>query len=181
LGACFAEIAGDFNRAETAPMSFQPLLDAPIAVQFHVATVVPAAILGAFIFLRPKGTAIHRLLGKIWVMLMVTTSVSTFFIHELRVFYGFSPIHLLSAFTIYGCLQSVYFARRGDIRRHMRIMQGVYIGGIVVAGGFTFVPGRLMHEVAFGDGKAGFAALSAGALVFVFLFLTVLRQRRRTA
>ena len=181
LSACFAEIAGDFNRAETAPMSFQPLLDAPHAVQFHVATVVPAAILGAFIFLRPKGTAIHRLFGKIWVMLMVTTSVSTFFIHELRMFYGFSPIHLLSAFTIYGCLQSIYFARRGDIRRHMRIMQSVYLGGIVIAGGFTFVPGRIMHEVAFGDGRAGFVAFSAGALLFVFLFLTVLKQRRRAA
>ena len=114
-------------------MSFQPLLDAPLAVQFHVATVVPAALLGAFIFLRPKGTAIHRLLGKIWVVLMVATAASTFFIHELKVFYGFSPIHLLSIFTIYGCLQSIYFARRGDIRRHMRIMQSVYLGGIVIA------------------------------------------------
>lgn len=162
-------------------MSFQPLLDAPLAVQFHVATVVPAAILGAFIFLRPKGTAIHRLLGKIWVVLMVATSVSTFFIHELRMFYVFSPIHLLSIFSIYGCLQSVYFARRGDIRRHMRIMQSVYLGGIVIAGGFTFVPGRIMHAVAFGDGEAGFAVFSAGILLFAFLFLTMLRQRRRTA
>ena len=181
LNACFAEIAGDFNRAETAPMSLQLLLDAPLAVQFHVLTVVPAAILGAFIFLRPKGTAIHRLLGKIWVSLMVATSISTFFIHELRVFYGFSPIHLLSVFTIYGCLQSVYFARRGDIRRHMRIMQSVYLGGIVIAGGFTFVSGRIMHQIAFGDGKAGFAAVFAGILVVAFLFLTVLKQRRRTA
>ncbi len=161
-------------------MSLQPLLDAPLAVQFHVLTVVPAAFLGAFVFLRPKGTAVHRLLGKVWVALMIVTSVSTFFIHELRMFYGFSPIHLLSIFTIYGCLQSVYFARRGDIARHMRIMQSVYLGGIVIAGGFTFVPGRIMHEVAFGDGKAGLAALSAVALVFAFLFLTVLRQRRRT-
>jgi uncharacterized membrane protein len=180
LCASFAEIAGDFNRAETASMSLQPLLDAPLAVQFHVATVIPAAILGAFIFLRPKGTAIHRLLGKIWVVLMVGTSVSTFFIHELRMFYGFSPIHLLSIFTIYGCLQSVYFARRGEIRRHMRIMQSVYLGGIVIAGGFTFAPGRIMHEIAFGDGKPGFAVLFAGALVFALLFLTVVRQRRRT-
>lgn len=112
---------------------------------------------------------------------MASTSVSTFFIHELRMFYGFSPIHLLSAFTIYGCLQSIYFARRGDIRRHMRIMQSVYLGGIVIAGGFTFVPGRIMHEVVFGDGRAGFVALSAGALLFAFLFLTVLKQRRRAA
>jgi uncharacterized membrane protein len=181
LRASFAEIAGDFNRAETASMSLQPLLDAPLAVQFHVATVIPAAILGAFIFLRPKGTAIHRLLGKIWVVLMVGTSVSTFFIHELRMFYGFSPIHLLSIFTIYGCLQSVYFARRGETRRHMRIMQSVYLGGIVIAGGFTFVPGRIMHEIAFGDGKPGFVVLFAGVLVLALLFLTVFRQRRRTA
>lgn len=181
LRACFAEIAGDFNQAETASMSLQPLLDAPLAVQFHVATVIPAAVLGAFIFLRPKGTAIHRLLGKIWVALMIGTSVSTFFIHELRVFYGFSPIHLLSLLTIYGCLQSVYFARRGDIKRHMRIMQSVYLGGIVIAGGFTFVPGRIMHEIAFGDGNPGFVVLFAGVLVFALLFLTVLRQRRRTA
>ncbi|CVI61334.1 MULTISPECIES: DUF2306 domain-containing protein [Agrobacterium] len=162
-------------------MSLQPLLNAPLAVQFHVATVVPAAILGAFIFLRPKGTAIHRLLGKVWVMLMVTTSISTFFIHELKMFFGFSPIHLLSAFTLYGCLRSVHFARRGDIARHMRIMQSVYLGGIVIAGGFTFVPGRIMHEVAFGDGRAGFVALLAGAVLFTFLFLIVLKQRRRTA
>ncbi|NTZ90669.1 DUF2306 domain-containing protein [Agrobacterium tumefaciens] len=161
-------------------MSLQPLLDAPLAVQFHVFTVVPAALFGAFVFLRPKGTAIHRLLGKIWVALMVMTSISTFFIHELRMFYGFSPIHLLSIFTIYGCLQSVYFARRGDIRRHMRIMQSVYLGGIVIAGGFTFVPGRIMHEVVFADGKAGFATLSAGIFVFAVLLLTVIRQRRRT-
>jgi uncharacterized membrane protein len=181
LCACFAEIAGDFNRAETASMSLQPLLDAPLAVQFHVATVIPAAILGAFIFLRPKGTAIHRLLGKIWVVLMIGTSVSTFFIHELRMFYGFSPIHLLSIFTIYGCLQSVYFARRGEIRRHMRIMQSVYLGSIVIAGGFTFVPGRIMHEIVFGDGKPGFVVFFAGVLVFALLFLTVFRQRRRAA
>ncbi|MDZ7926803.1 MAG: DUF2306 domain-containing protein [Agrobacterium sp.] len=162
-------------------MSLQPLLDAPLAVQVHVATVVPAAVLGAVIFLRPKGTAIHRLLGKIWVALMVVTSLSTFFIHAIKMFYGFSPIHLLSILTIYGCLQSIHFARRGDIRRHMRIMQSVYLGGIVIAGGFTFVPGRIMHEVAFGDGKAGLMALCAGALISVLLFLAVFRQRRRPA
>ncbi|CVI18168.1 MULTISPECIES: DUF2306 domain-containing protein [Rhizobium/Agrobacterium group] len=162
-------------------MSLQPLLDAPLAVQFHVATVVPAAILGAFIFLRPKGTAIHRLLGRIWVTLMVMTSVSTFFIHELRVFYGFSPIHLLSVLTIYGCLQSVLFARRGEIRRHMRIMQSVYLGGIVIAGGFTFVPGRIIHEVAFGDGQPGLVVLFAGVFVFALLSLTVFTQRRRAS
>jgi uncharacterized membrane protein len=29
-------------------------------------------------------------------------------------------------------------------------MLSVYIGGIVLAGGLTFVPGRIMHAVMFG-------------------------------
>lgn len=162
-------------------MSLQPLLDAPFAVQLHVATVIPAAIIGAVVLFFPKGTPLHRLLGKIWVVLMVVTSFSTFFIHELNVFYGFSQIHLMSLFTIYGCLQSVYFARRGDIKRHMRIMQGVYLGGIVIAGGFTFLPGRIMNGVVFGNGGHDFLTLSVGGLLFVFLFVVVFRQRRRAA
>ncbi|UXT41479.1 DUF2306 domain-containing protein [Agrobacterium leguminum] len=162
-------------------MSLQPLLDAPFAVQLHVATVIPAAIIGAVVLFSPKGTPLHRLLGKIWVVLMVVTSFSTFFIHELNVFYGFSPIHLMSIFTIYGCLQSVYFARRGEIKHHMRIMQGVYLGGIVIAGGLTFLPTRIMNEVVFGNGGDDFLTLLVGGLLFVFLFVAVFRQRRRAA
>ncbi|MDH0613928.1 MULTISPECIES: DUF2306 domain-containing protein [unclassified Agrobacterium] len=162
-------------------MSLQPLLDAPFAVQLHVATVIPAAIIGAVVLFSPKGTAFHRLLGKVWVVLMILTSFSTFFIHGLNVFYGFSPIHLLSIFTIYGCLQSIYFARRGEIKHHMRLMKGIYLGGIVVAGGLTFLPTRMMHEVAFGDGGANLLTLSVGSLLLVFLFVAVLRQRRQTA
>jgi len=41
-------------------------------------------------------TPLHRLLGKIWMVLMVITSLSSFFIHQIDLFYGFSPIHLLS-------------------------------------------------------------------------------------
>ncbi len=159
-------------------MSLQPLLDASLAVQFHVATVIPAAILGGVVFLRPKGNATHRLIGRIWVVLMVVTSASTFFIHEIRMFHGFSPIHLLSVFTIWGCLQSVYFARRGEIIRHKRFMQGVYVGGIVIAGGFTFVPGRIMHAVAFGESD-GSIWLTMTLFVFVFLLLAVLKRKRR--
>lgn len=159
-------------------MSLQPLLDAPFAVQFHVATVVPAAILGIVVFLRPKGTATHRLLGKVWVALMVMTSISSFFIHEIRMVYGFSPIHLLSMFTIYGCLKAVSFARQGDIKRHRRIMQSVYLGGIVIAGGFNFIPGRIMHAVVFGDGGGGPIWLTMTLLVLVLLGFGILRKRR---
>jgi hypothetical protein len=29
-------------------------------------------------------------------------------------------------------------------------MISLYVGALVIAGGFTFVPGRIMHDVAFG-------------------------------
>ena len=41
-------------------------------------------------------------------------------------------------------------ARRGNIAAHRRIMQGIFVGGLVIAGGFTFMPGRIMHSVLFG-------------------------------
>lgn len=83
-------------------MTLEPLLNASPAIQIHVATVLPAALLGAHLLLRPKGTPRHRLLGKIWMALMVVTAASTFFIHELNMFFGFSPIHLLSIATLFG-------------------------------------------------------------------------------
>ena len=45
---------------------------------------------------------------------------------------------------------AIWRIRRGDIRRHARVMTGIFIGGLIIAGGFTLMPGRLMHEVVFG-------------------------------
>ncbi|HET7412891.1 MAG TPA: DUF2306 domain-containing protein [Pararhizobium sp.] len=134
-------------------MFLSPIIEAPAAIQFHLATVIPAAVLGPFILFRRKGTALHKAFGRIWVLLMVGTAVSTFFIHTINMFYGFSPIHLLSILVIVGSVQAVLAARNGNIRRHRAIMRNLYIGGIGIAGLFTFVPGRLMHRVVFGVGN----------------------------
>lgn len=77
-------------------MNFEPLLNAPLAIQIHVAAVVPAAIIGLVIFLRRKGTKLHRVLGRVWIVLMIATAISSFFIHQINLVGGFSPIHLLS-------------------------------------------------------------------------------------
>lgn len=130
-------------------MTFAPLLHAPFAIQLHVATVIPAAILGAFLLARPKGTRWHRMLGKIWIVLMVVTASSTFFIHEIRLVGGFSPIHLLSIYVLFGSWQAIAAARRHDIAVHRGHVAGMYLGGIVVAGLFTMLPGRLMHASLF--------------------------------
>ena len=149
-------------------MTFETLLNAPFAVQFHVATVLPAAVLGAVLLARPKGTPAHRLFGKIWLLLMAMTSFATFFIHGIDMVHGFSPIHLLSIYVIVGVVPAIRAARRGDIRAHRAHVAGMYFGGIVVAGLFTLVPHRVMGAMIF-DGSSGLASGLAAAVVSVLL------------
>ena len=160
-------------------MTFEPLLDAPTAIQIHVAAVVPAALLGAYLLVRPKGTPQHRLLGKIWLTLMAVTALSSFFIHQINVFYGFSPIHVLSIFVLFGCWRAIANARKRNIEAHKRIVRGLYLGGIVGAGAFTFLPGRIMNEVAFkGDETAPFLVVAGTASALLWLMANELRRRR---
>ncbi len=65
---------------------------------------------------------------------------------------NYSVIHGISAAVMLLPPLAVWRIRRGDIRRHARVMIGVFIGGMIIAGGFTLLPGRIMHEVIFGQG-----------------------------
>lgn len=159
-------------------MTLEPLLHAPYAVQLHVATVIPAAILGAFLLARPKGTRPHRLLGKIWLALMVVTASSTFFIHEIKLIGDFSPIHLLSIYVLFGSWQAIAAARRHDIPAHRGHVAGMYLGGIVVAGLFTLLPGRLMHVSLFSELSIWQAAVRAPLLAMLLISAAVLSIRQ---
>ena len=133
-------------------MTLQPILGAPLAIQLHVATVVPAFFIGTWlIFFSTKGAPWHRALGKLYLALMVLTAIAAIFIHAVvgPTFYGFGLIHLfipLVAFGTYNALQGV---RTGNIARHRRAMIGMYVGALLIAGGLTFLPGRIMHAVFF--------------------------------
>jgi len=61
-----------------------------------------------------------------------------------------SPIHLLSIFTLIVLPLTVWRARQHDVSGHRRVMILIFAGALVVAGLFTFVPGRVMHAVVFG-------------------------------
>ena len=81
-------------------MSLAPLLDAAPAIPLHAFTAMAAFALGVVQFAAPKGTLPHRTLGWIWVCLMATVAVSSFWIHQIRLVGPWSPIHLLSIFTL---------------------------------------------------------------------------------
>ncbi|MBR1232738.1 DUF2306 domain-containing protein [Bradyrhizobium sp. AUGA SZCCT0177] len=132
-------------------MSFAPLLDAAPAIPFHAFAAMAAFALGVVQFAAPKGTLPHRTLGWIWVGLMAVVAISSFWIHEIRLLGPWSPIHLLSIFTPIMLVLGVWYARRHKVRGHKITMISIFAGALVVAGLFTFVPGRIMHAVVFGQ------------------------------
>lgn len=130
-------------------MSLTPLLNAPFVIQLHAFAAMAAFALGLVQFASPKGTLPHRTVGWIWVALMAIIAVSSFWIHGIRMVGPWSPIHLLSILVLVMMPLALWYAHRHNVRGHKMTMISVFIGGLVIAGAFTFVPGRIMHAVAF--------------------------------
>ena len=131
-------------------MSLQPLLTASAAIPPHAFAAMAAFVLGLVQFAAPKGTLPHRTIGWIWVGLMMTVAVSSFWIHQIRLVGPWSPIHLLSIFVLAIVPLGVWRAHRHRIADHRLIMILTFTGALVVAGIFTLLPGRIMHSVVFG-------------------------------
>jgi uncharacterized membrane protein len=132
-------------------LSVAPLLSASPAIQLHAFAAMTAFVLGLVQFAAPKGTLPHRALGGIWVAIMFVVAVSSFFIHQLRIWGQWSPIHLLSIFTLVMLPLGIWRAHRHQVQSHRWTMISIFLGALVIAGLFTLVPGRIMHAVVFGN------------------------------
>ena len=131
-------------------MSLTPLLDAAPAIPLHAFAAVAAFMLGVIQFAAPKGTLPHRTIGWIWVMLMLAVAASSFWIHQIKLWGDWSPIHLLSVFALVTVPLGVWQAHRHRVADHRGIMILIFSGALVIAGLFTLLPGRIMHAVVFG-------------------------------
>ena len=123
------------------------LLHAPLIIQFHLLVAFIAIAGGVAQFMLKKGTSTHKIIGRLWVLAMGLVAVSGLFIHEIRMFGGFSPFHFLSLLTLFFLYMGVRAAQKKQIRRHQRIMFYTYFLGLIVAGFFNLWPGRLMHHI----------------------------------
>jgi uncharacterized membrane protein len=132
-------------------MSFAPLWHATPAIQLHAMAAMAAFAIGLVQLSAPKGTPTHRAIGWVWVLLMLAVAVSAFFIHQIRLWGPWSPIHLLAIFTLVMLPIAVLHARRHHVSRHRYAMISIFIGALVIAGIFTFYPGRIMYAVVFGQ------------------------------
>jgi uncharacterized membrane protein len=145
----FPYIAGQFSRVEPHAPDWALWAALPIAVEIHIIAALTALGIGLVILFRRKGTGFHRTFGWTWVAAMGTTAVSSLFITGLNGNF-YSLIHLLSGWTIIGLPMAIYAIRNRKVDAHRRAMTGMFVGGLLVAGALTFIPGRFMFEFLLG-------------------------------
>jgi uncharacterized membrane protein len=131
-------------------MTLAPLLDAPPIIRFHAAFAFAAIGLGVMQFLAPKGTLPHRAVGWAWATLTILVADTSLFIHTIRTWGPWSPIPLLSLFTLGVVPLAVLSARQHNVRAHRSAMIWIFTLALVVTGLFTLAPGRIMNKVVFG-------------------------------
>ncbi len=121
---------------------------APV-LQVHIAAATTALLVGVVLLAGVKGNRLHRALGWLWALAMATVAVSSLFIREINDG-AFSWIHLFTGWTIIILPMALYAARRHNVVAHRARMTGLFIGALLIAGLFTFMPGRLLWHVFLG-------------------------------
>lgn len=129
-------------------MTLAPLLASPAPVIFHFFAATAALLLGAAVLFLRKGTLLHKTLGRIWAATMMIVAAISLDMTGLNPGH-FSVIHLLSVLTLVNIPFAIWMRRRGNIRAHAIAMSSNYVG-LLSAGAFTLVPGRILHAVIFG-------------------------------
>lgn len=118
----------------------------------HLATVVPCFFIGTILLLIKKGTNFHIIAGRVYMVLMLFTGIITLFM-EAKVgplfLNHFGYLHLLSLLTIWTVPKAYFAIKKGNIKSHKRAMLSLYFGGLIIAGGFTFFPGRYLYNLFF--------------------------------
>ncbi len=114
----------------------------------HLATVLPCFLIGAWLLVRRKGTTVHKRLGRAYAVLILFTALVTLPMPAAvgpRLLNHFGFIHLFSLLVLFSVPAALYSIRRGNVAAHRGHMVGVYVGGILIAGTFALMPGRLLH------------------------------------
>lgn len=147
-------------------MSLDAFAQASLVIQVHTIAALVALIIGPVALYRARRDRWHRRLGYVWVGMMVITAASGFFIWTIRVIGPFSPIHLLSVLTLGTLWVGTRAAIRRDIATHQTAFRTLYWYGLILAGLFTFLPGRTLNGVFFdANPSLGWAVIACGVTV----------------
>lgn len=120
----------------------------PAFIAAHAIAASLALLLGAVNLLRrPKGDAVHKIVGRVWVVTMYWTVLSSFFIRRLNPG-SFSWIHGLSVFTFVTLTIGLWAAVTGRIAMHRGYMRGTWFGTVGAFIGAVAVPQRDVPQLA---------------------------------
>jgi uncharacterized membrane protein len=145
----------------------------------HAAGATVALLLGGYnLRRRPKGDRSHRLIGRVWVVAMYWTVLSSFAIKELRPGH-YSWIHALSVFTFGTLTVGLWAAWTHRVRLHRRFITGSYLGLVGAFVGAVAVPVRHVPQWALHRPLA--LALGAAGCVLVAGLVVALSRRTRPA
>lgn len=111
-------------------------------IWLHLIAAALALGLGAANLALAKGTRRHRVMGWIWIALMLSVSLSSFAIRD-RNDGAFSWIHILSGWVLFCMCMAIFNIRRGNTRGHAGFMVGT-MAGAVTAGLYALAPGRFI-------------------------------------
>lgn len=128
---------------------FSLLLDRHPLVFAHLVFASGALVLGAVVLWSRKGNTLHRSIGWTWVLLMTGATLSAAFIRDYQLpnVAGLTPIHLFVVLVAWKLPVGVMHARRGQVAAHRQAMRGLYLGGCLLAGVFTLLPGRFLGSL----------------------------------
>jgi uncharacterized membrane protein len=132
-----------------AVMNWDAVTQASMVIQIHLITALAALGFGIVMWLRPKGTASHKFIGRLFVAMMVITAISAYFIRSLG--NGqFSWIHIFVPITLIGSFFIVNSIRKGDVKAHKKHVRNMFFAALLIPGAFSFMPGRTMWMLFFG-------------------------------
>jgi uncharacterized membrane protein len=128
----------------------QPLLQASPAIQVHVAAAALALGLGTWQFLARKGSLPHRIIGWIWVVLLGSICISSFFIPGSWFIGPISVFHALSVYTLWALVMGAKAARDGEVADHKSYMTWIFGLSVVLSAVIAIgSSGGVLNEVFF--------------------------------
>lgn len=130
-------------------MNLSAFFNASPVIIIHALTAFVALGLGTAMFMRRKGTKSHKMIGRMFAVLMFVVAVSAIFIRNINDG-GFSFIHIFVIVTFVALFQTFYHIRKGNIAKHKSAVKGLFFGALLIPGLFSFMPGRLMWVTFFG-------------------------------
>lgn len=126
-------------------------------IAVHATAAILAIATGPVALWARRGRAqhprLHRAFGYAWVTLMLVTALSAVFIRDFNLpnVAGYTPIHLLVPVTLASLFGAFWFLARGNVDAHRKVMQNLYFGTCIVAGGFTLLPQRHFGQLLWGQ------------------------------